>query len=125
MVEFVASCRQWPWLQVKVGCDWIALEGELDVATAAWVPGVAEVLDGLRGSSVRFDLGGLTFVDCAGLRCLASLEDDLRERGIVVQRGSTSNRLDRLERMLEALGSRGSSAGGPLSEPRQTGSEIH
>jgi anti-anti-sigma factor len=108
-----ASCASWPWLKVDVDAQSITLVGELDVATAAWLPGVGEVRQRLEGPSVRVELGGLTFVDCAGLRCLLSLEDGLRASGIAVRRGSTSRCVDRLLRVFRCLG-----------EPRQSGSEI-
>jgi anti-anti-sigma factor len=59
----------------------VQLFGELDVATAPWL------LDRMRETlspadrAVALELGGLTFLDVAGVRAVVALDDLVKQRG--------------------------------------------
>ncbi len=70
-------------------------EGELDVAAAAEVASVADVVEMLQ-APLTIDLRGLTFVDLRGLESLGALERQVADLGHVV---CYRNRSDRVERL--------------------------
>ena len=54
----------------------VHLVGELDIASAELVTALLRCREHTK--TIRLDLAGLTFVDCAGLRALEALHDRLR-----------------------------------------------
>ncbi len=79
----------------------VFVAGELDLATA----GELERLVGERvedASSLTLDLGGLTFVDCSGLRAVMNVCAAARGRGVPVRVTALSAPLRRLLELLPA-----------------------
>jgi len=107
-VPFVApSDVPSPWLRILLGGDRIVLRGELDGATACWLPDPRGLRASLAGSTVVLDLRGLTFVDGGGLRRLHALERGLRDLGLDVERDGHNRHVDRLEALLLSAGEPG------------------
>jgi anti-anti-sigma factor len=67
-----------------VGADHrLAAAGELDSGTqAALVEAFERAAEELDGGELQVDLGGLTFIDSAGLRAIIHIERTARERGL-------------------------------------------
>ena len=84
----------------------VTLRGELDAASA---PGLAARFDQLlagRPGQIAVDVSGLTFIDAAGLRTLAALRAQARQRLVTVRLSGVSSRM----RGLMAIVSRGADA---------------
>jgi anti-anti-sigma factor len=60
---------------------WIALTGELDLATAADLNDEFERAAARPPAEVVLDLSALTFIDCAGLRAVFNFTDRARALG--------------------------------------------
>jgi anti-anti-sigma factor len=84
----------------EAGMTTVRLRGEVDMATAAALEWALErTID--RGGDLVVDVGELTFIDAAGLRALARVDERLREhdRRLRLERASPQ-----LRRLLGVLG---------------------
>ena len=101
------------------GCTFIALRGELDLASA---PNLAEVVDrSLRQADgmVVFDLASLSFVDLAGTRSLVDAVTRARSTGRMAITLGPSRPVERVLRLLDVadelgLGGDGATSGSEL-----------
>ena len=98
----------------------VTLRGELDVATA---PALAARFDRLlsdRPGQIVVDVSRLTFIDAAGLRLLAALRAQGRQRLVAVRLCGVSPRTRRLLAIVSPAASAGSAGPGTaaLATPR-------
>jgi anti-sigma B factor antagonist len=102
-IRFVTSAESRDGVSIAV----VALEGELDLGV---LDQFDEALDGQASghAGVVLDLGGLTFVDSAGIHALVARREDFEESGtpsaLVVIPGSNVERILDMTGLMERLG---------------------
>ncbi|MDY7086613.1 MAG: STAS domain-containing protein [Actinomycetota bacterium] len=63
----------------------VSVSGELDVGNQAWLRGwIVDTVDRWRPAGLNLDLGGLHFIDVAGVRALFEMHADARARGCLL-----------------------------------------
>lgn len=93
--------------RIEDGATILALEGELDITSAATLEESAgRVVGSETPGAVVLDLGGLSFVDSTGLRAIVNLRDRCGEagRGFTMRPGPrTVQRLFELTGLIDVL----------------------
>ncbi|MFD0688243.1 STAS domain-containing protein [Actinomadura fibrosa] len=82
------------------GSSWLRVTGDVDVSNA---PALTRALHAVRDRTpgdLHADLGGVEFIDVAGLRALIDGADDLAEDGRLLVLHSVPPHIDRLFRLI-------------------------
>jgi anti-sigma B factor antagonist len=83
-------------IESRNGVTRIALEGELDIATAPVLSDVLARFEAESAVGIMLDLRDLTFVDCSGLRTILAARERSKANGhrfILVGAGSVARRV--------------------------------